>query len=1395
MIEKLIDSSIASNNFRSFSMIFDRVIEYPESVEIICQSINKLSRVDFSALFIKKLYEYFKNCSKSLKINQLAVSKSVFELIGVLFPSSSNKIDANTFSLVRTSSLFIAEFAQEFISGISTLPANNYQIAFLVFLVAFSNNSDMVSILKPIFKQKIGINIISLSIMQLVANGYQVETQLNLKSIIPLFKSFTDYDLLNISLPLMLKCITTLTNSSNVKEVVPLVSFLSKKLKKDSDILRVITDFFSFAIEIPESRSFLKPISDELLSTYLQLLESYTCICANGYSISLTSNEWILNFITKTSEKLTISIIDSFLMSKVAVYTMGVISCLYHLIDINNNQFFILSDISTIINELSLSCGSEGKLFESFLILCYKCSYELQTIVCLQFLLKGLQKGSELASKLLLEGKIPFDFVFPELVKSFHTSEKCGLFVSTITSLIQSNIKFVSEAPNIVDNDTIQFSDSNFDSIPDFGTVLSPQNDPIILSAPTPAITLFCNIISNIDSNPDFFSLLPLAASSISQDFANDLVSSYSSQKRTKANLELIASYSIALRTLDLPTLYTIAQTFLLMCPGQAMLFLAVSLQRLPRDIILDSLQKASIYASSNPDIFGKMIALVSHSHPDLALTFTESFISTTLPKLKVFYFFRSIESEEPVLIAIFRLIGYCSIFIDEGFFANDFLLFSTKILNKHLTHQSKSIDLYLSALFAIRKLSFRLSQYQDHHPDHIFPFKDFLVQYVCSYYIDVGGSLFSGDNTKYLSIITPILTTLSLLLPLKPIRISDKHERSIELTSVILQQFSGVDLNLILKSATLFYNILVQTFNNLYVFTSIITPLFQSLLTHSNWKEICILLHSICKQWEKIKVSQGSSYLSQVISHISSYFVSILPLVMGEISAQAYEIVYSLIAFHCAIRNQILSLPRSIRPSLIDFRNLSNTEIMNSVCSSVSKHLLTSQIFEIINETIKCLGEGRIRQEHKYGAVNTIYFLYRDRGSEEFRYDTNIILQIARSSKVETENINNVLMEIIGLIATMRLYSIVSTILSHKEEFSDDFMMAIIQKVTNDEKITSLLLSSVSDMIADEVSDNNNWFINIVLPFLGPAMKTADNDSWVKLFMSVLKQKYGVNSPLFKVLFYGFDSDNLYEYAKYLNSERPLAFTLILNQIPSGFIPHFSNLCVIFASISEETSLAFLERFFEDIPTQLADPTILVSLEIAIQSIPIDSFSIYMDIIIQFIVQNICFYRESTSCIHLLLNLIDNEHQVSFFTSLFSKLSLDLENNITILQQVINDFEFSTELLWPVIPPLFLFQSNNDTFQAVTNQIKLILKILPDSKTTEILVSDCFQDNWFYFLKMIMTYIKNRNSIDMCLSAAINLCSKIKIGIDTSLIELISHYELISFEDAEILISLLSKC
>jgi hypothetical protein len=66
-----------------------------------------------------------------------------------------------------------------------------------------------------------------------------------------------------------------------------------------------------------------------------------------------------------------------------------------------------------------------------------------------------------------------------------------------------------------------------------------------------------------------------------------------------------------------------------------------------------------------------------------------------------------------------------------------------------------------------ITGISNRVLECQQKRPDHVFPFKDFLVQSVCSYYLDVGESLAQTKDAP-IDMVQPISAAL---LPLQPVR------------------------------------------------------------------------------------------------------------------------------------------------------------------------------------------------------------------------------------------------------------------------------------------------------------------------------------------------------------------------------------------------------------------------------------------------------------------------------------------------------------------------------------------------------------------------------------------------------------------------------------------------
>ena len=138
-------------------------------------------------------------------------------------------------------------------------------------------------------------------------------------------------------------------------------------------------------------------------------------------------------------------------------------------------------------------------------------------------------------------------------------------------------------------------------------------------------------------------------------------------------HLDAIAAFGAALELLDKLTINAIALTFLMLKPDQSMVYLGITLQRLPRKVADACLKKTLPFGTEYPDEFGRMIALVSYAHPAIALNFLSKLETDSQSKKRVFLFFRSSEADEKTLIMILKAIGSCSNFIDDSCFIVEF--------------------------------------------------------------------------------------------------------------------------------------------------------------------------------------------------------------------------------------------------------------------------------------------------------------------------------------------------------------------------------------------------------------------------------------------------------------------------------------------------------------------------------------------------------------------------------------------------------------------------------------------------------------------------------------------------------------------------------------------------
>ncbi|KAK8891201.1 hypothetical protein M9Y10_028407 [Tritrichomonas musculus] len=735
-----------------------------------------------------------------------------------------------------------------------------------------------------------------------------------------------------------------------------------------------------------------------------------------------------------------------------------------------------------------------------------------------------------------------------------------------------------------------------------------------------------------------------------------------------------LACYGNALQFLDVLDIYSLSQTFLMLLPGQAMLLLGITLQRLPRSIVSATLEKTTPFILANPDEAGRMIALVSFSYPDVALSFIENNIIENSPLKKRFFAFSLFsknyyEKYIQTLIVVYKTIGYCSVFFDTNHFISIFLPFATRFLNQYLTDRysmtasstttasasttsssssssstANSNSLHMTALFAIRKLCDRVGKWQDAQMDHMFPFKDFLVQYVSSYYMEVGDLIIMESNPIHLisssdqedssndkiienennnkveesdktvankispelvELVPCILSTLSALLPLRPLRPSEKHEKSIELTAVLIQI---IDNNIsIMKGAKLFFSTLLNCNPSINVFIGILLPIFPALLYHKEWKRIAEIVNYLCNKCVGshssdiyggssklnnmlyLNIQLSSDILSKSINDIGILISYVLPLTISKEACQiAFSILYSLVFIQCTIRNQILSLPQSIRPikpdidSIIARYNLDHKddkcylEINSVICSYLAKNFTTSQTFDVIFILLDFFEGKKLRTIHRIGVANSIKMLLKERGSEEFKYDSKIIqLLISAISSIENEetnkrnkrkskedndkaklkekdkikptqnSINNnsdfqsnssfmkkssiisIFLEIFELMINMRPFSVLSNIISLNDTISDCFLKQLVNNViiSKIEKGGGILLGVVADSFENieidiEKEELTMKFAWRTLPLLYSEVHEINHEAWIKLFKGITKnEQVSINDTLIKML------------------------------------------------------------------------------------------------------------------------------------------------------------------------------------------------------------------------------------------------------------------------------------
>ena len=1343
----------------SFIKLFNALIKFPETLDICLNSFTKQNQIPFVLKIFQLLQEPISHFSFS-EDEKKKLADLFCEIIAAQLPQSTSKLDMPIVNFLQTT----AQISKVFSSHLSqiqnqNISQNSYVQSYLLFVYCYSRDPLLKDKIFPFLNQKLTFNAMSLASLFVLANETEASIKKiseppTLKGILSLYKTAYDNGMSDFITPLCLRYCTKFVNESNAKEAASLLQQFLKKLKKDTNNMSEFSNFRTFLMDFNEAVPQIKQSIDDILSAFIQTVNDSADIGPEiSDPMSYVSTD-IAQCFVKICVKFEINQCQT-LQQKCASFPRGVILLSIFVCKNMSTKEFESIDRENMIADLLEVCPQDSTNFQLLIALCGYFVVEFNSRRGLEVLVQGLSLGSRIACNWLASEQMDFDTVFTELASEFDPDKSGQLYLRTLISILQANVQQQPDELLPADDSLTAYSDSNFESISGMSRYSSDNCDSDLQGVPTPATTLFCTTISKYLDHPELCGLLPLAAAAVSPQFATDLTKNMKSQKRKKSKMELVISYSNSLQSLDIQTLHSLAQTFLLLSPGVPMLFLAVSLQRLPRDTIRKMMQKTTPFASTSPDFFARMIALVSHSHADIALSFLDSFIDSTLQKRRVFFFLRSTEDNELISTAVFQSIGYSATIVDPNFFASDFLPFATRFLNKHLTHKSKTNELFAAQLFAIRKLSTRLVKYQEQHSDHVFPFKDFLVQFVCAYYMDVSENIIN-NNSHDISMVQPALQALTALLPVHPVRITDKHERSVDLTSFILQNVNDDDFQVVFNAATMFYTELIKTNPTVFVITGIITPIITSILYSKHWIDLAKLLSQISSMWESVKIAQGSAYLSQLISQFGPLFTDVLPLLSSEIGETALNIVENISSLQCAIRNQILSLPRSIRPSIPALsENATVEEVTKIGCTFLSKNLLTSQVFEIITGLLELANSPKILKTHIKGCVLCAYYLIEERGSEEFRYDSQIISLLVKASN-NSEEVLQVALRIFKILGGMRFFSVISSLTMLKVDVQP-ILPKIIEKLMENENASGSLLTEVSNMTVDE-SNDLSWFTAAALPLLNSAIAESSDDDFARLFVGVCKQTNDLANPLFFSLFGG---ENMNELLTNIEQERPLVFPLIISLLPEDYNPFFSVLALHIAEVSEESCNAVLAYFFNDLK-QIDDDSFDI-LNNVLSKHPFDAWQSQYQQIAILVADNIQTDEHALKCAKTYIEKCDEDSLNFIWTSIVSHIVSDYDNWLNI----IGDLSSRIDVLafGPIIPQLVV-RAKKPTAALILGKIGEINAVDGDGNKDKkdliqrILSCDLFSN--CDFISEFVSMIKKKEFVTESIAAIAMMCDQI---------------------------------
>ena len=1326
------------------------LIQQPQNLAILCGILELLS------IFFEKHKE---------KGNSGVILNALFACLSANLNPSYPKIDAHNVVVIKYAAKVASLFPDTLKEHVQSGVTNPHLAAFALACVAWSRpNEELLKSVVPLVPSKLAATTVSYGVIVLMSTHKEFENCPSVKSVVALYRSISDKATMLFLAPVMIGIFLIRMGPSMLKDLSPLIGFLSKKLKENVETVPLFCYMLEQYLEIPDAVATIKQYSSRLMKLLLLSVSKCMPIETLGNPLEYVRTK-IGDAFVNLLNQMSIKPFDTFFAPRIETKTWEVLLLVYYMINKMPLSYFAADSIDPLLRQLLPGFKTVTPVYELLVLICDFFVRNFQTRSALNFMVEALDKGSQEAADAILRLQLPFNFVFPRLSRVLAPGKSSELVVQTLKTYLQAHLPETGSCSAISDLDTPSSSDSNFD-IPQIRSIAGltdwTQTEE---AAPTDETIFFCNLIVSLEQHPDLFSLLPLAASTLSPQFSQVLMKTYPTPNKHRYQLNALSSFGSALQVLDSRVISALGNTFLMILPGQAMLFLAMTVQRLPREMMLKSLTKAMPFVLADPDKASRMIALIAYAYPDASITFIDMLLATSPIKRRVFFVMKFSDTGEQVLSVIFRAIGYCSIFLDIVYFNDTFLPFATKFLNKYLTHESKSPELYNSALFCIKKLSYRVKCWQEEHIDHMFPFKDFLVQYVCSFYVDVGDTVANGlpDWRSQIANVPSILFALSALLPLRPMRISDRHEKSAELTAFFLQCVDNDDdFTSVFKAAKIFFATLLQCNPSLTVFMGISLPMFPALILHPHWKELCNLMLFVSSHWDKLNLQLNSDTLSRIITDIGVLIGYVLPLtVQPVVGKMAGEIIYALTSLQCLIRNQILSLPKSIRPTLMPIDKTEGEELTQSICSFLSKYFMASQVFDIILSLVDLLVDNKLAPIHYMGTAVSIKNLLKEKGSEEFRYDARIVSSLIRSLDGKDDEVINQYLEIFEILMSMRMFSVLSVFTVFNSSLSDSMFEGIVNHIVNVDGGVAQLLSMIAAALNEDEGENNEEFYLRAFPMTKSRISELDNETWSKLLIGITPRVESVDDPLFKILSGNESYETILDFGRFTAENRLLSLPLILAELPERPTPLFVELALAFSASSEESCSAFLEYACSALRSRVEYSAFPLMKQV-FENMEFKDWGSVSEDLTGLLIQHMRVNSDVLDCCMAFVNKLEGESLEFFWSNLANISSAHMDKWTDTLSLLIEKCNVCFSSLVDIIPVLVVRSSCVGIMRKLATCLS-ISESTPDDELGEAIVrADEFKSAIPRFLSAFVEMLNEDAYVNQCSRIINNLCEVI---------------------------------